>query len=228
MPRTIDRAARVADLIQGFPRYVGVFEKSPAFTRIGQLEYHLETIQMRRKHGSAVTAVADDTFLSSLYQTLNAWGIGRRASRLLPEVEFVSAVRARIEDIAELEREVLDAPSLNAERVCDRLWALIEELGITQNNTPIVSCTKALHHILPDLVVPIDRGYTQRFFRWQNPQFQYDQAGAFRFAFHAFVNVARNADPRQYVGAGWNSSLTKVIDNAIVGMVTLEKGVSGR
>ena len=83
--------------------------------------------------------------------------------------------------------------------------------------------TKALHHILPDLVVPVDRTYTQKFFGWHNPEFQYGQADVFCRSFEAFVEIARGANPAQYVGAGWNSSRTKVIDNAIVGMLCQEK-----
>src|SRR5262249_6245168 len=90
---------------------------------------------------------------------------------------------------------------------------------IVDNNTRIVPGSKALHHLLPELIVPIDRAYTQTFFRWQNPRFQYEQASCFQQAFAAFAEIARRVHPVQYVSDGWNSSRTKVIDNALVGMV---------
>ena len=104
---------------------------------------------------------------------------------------------------------------------------LIKNLGIVENNSRIVPGTKTLHHLLPDLVVPVDRKFTQRFFRWGNPEFQYGQEAAFDHSFRAFATIARKVNPKQYVGAGWNSSQTKVIDNAIVGMVLLEDSSSG-
>ena len=211
------------DLIEGFPRYLGVYSKAPAFTPAGQLEFHVETIRIRRELGSARSAVGDDCFLHSLYQTLNAWGIGRRASRLLSEPEFIAAIRAKTSEIAELDNTSLEDADLDEAKVCQRVWKLVDKLGIIKNDTRIVPGTKALHHILPDLVVPIDRGYTQKFFKWHNPQFQYDQEGKFRVACHAFVEVARQTNPRQFVTSGWNSSSTKVIDNAVVGFVTLEQ-----
>lgn len=223
MPRRIDRTARVKELIAGFPRFLAAYSNEPAFTRVGQLEFHVETIRLRRQLGSATAAVRDDRFLHSLYQTLNAWGIGRRASRLLPEAEFAEAVREKDTEIAKLENESIEDPNLDTEAVCERAWKLVNELGIVQNDTRIVPGTKALHHILPDLVVPMDRGYTQRFFLWHNPQFQYDQARKFRSIFHAFVDVARAVKPSQFVTGGWNSSSTKVIDNAVVGFVTIEQ-----
>jgi hypothetical protein len=117
----------------------------------------VETIRLRRDLGSTIAAVRDDRFLHSLYQTLNAWGIGRRASRLLPEAEFVAAVRAKEAEIAALEKASLEDPNLDVEAVCRRAWKLVDELGIIQNNARIVPGTKALHHILPDLLSPILR-----------------------------------------------------------------------
>ncbi|MGE0875313.1 MAG: hypothetical protein AB7O31_11655 [Burkholderiales bacterium] len=223
MTRKVDRTTRVQELIAGFPRYLAAYGNRPAFTRAGQLEFHVETIRLRRELGSAIAAVRDDRFLHSLYQTLNAWGIGRRASRLIPEAEFAAALRAKETEIAELDRESLEAPNLNVEATCRRVWKLVDELGIIQNDTRIVSGTKTLHHLLPDLVTPMDREYTQKFFLWHNPQFQYDQARKFQVIFQAFADVARAVMPSQFITGGWNSSPTKVIDNAVVGFVTLEQ-----
>ena len=226
MSRQAKRAARVRDLISGFPRYLAAYTSNPAFTRQGQLELHVETIRLRRNLGSAVAAVRDDGFLHSLYQTLNAWGIGRRASRLVSEAEFIAAVRAREAEIAEFENISIEEPTLDAETLSPRLWQLIDELGIIQNDTRLVPGTKTLHHLLPDLVAPMDRGYTQKFFLWHNPEFQYDQARKFGVIFKTFAEVARAVRPSQFLNGGWNSSSTKVIDNAVVGFVTLEKSGS--
>lgn len=89
------------------------------------------------------------------------------------------------------------------------------------------SARTVLHHVLPDLVVPIDREYTQRFFGWQNPKFQYGQQGCFVQAFGTFAQIAREVNPLQFVDGGWNSSRTKVIDNAIVGLLRWIKDHDG-
>lgn len=178
---------------------------------------------MRRELGSAAKALAENRFISSLYRTLQAWGIGARASLLLPVEHFSSILRSRASDIAAFDGLCIDDPALNPASVAEKLWQTIDTLGIVTNDTRIVAGTKALHHILPDLVVPVDRAYIQRFFGWHNPEFQYGQADVFHRSFAAFVEIARRANPAQYVGTGWNSSRTKVIDNAIVGMLCEEK-----
>jgi hypothetical protein len=93
----------------------------------------------------------------------------------------------------------------------------------------LVSGSKTLHHLLPEIIPPMDRAYTQRFFGWHNSQFQYGQAKCFATAYAALVVTARQAAPRQYVGTSpWNTSVTKGFDNALVGMVrAIEDGAIG-
>jgi hypothetical protein len=219
MPSIPDRDSRVPQLIDRFSYYVSVFEQQPAFSRAGQLEHHLETIKLRRNLGTAIAALRSDEFLQCLYNTLLAWGIGVRASKLLPFPEFMVALRAHSVAIGELEQVHIDDSEINVLETIGKLWALVENLGIVENKSRIVPGTKALHHILPDLVVPVDRMYTQRFFRWHNPEFQYQQAGAFRYSVLAFVKIASKVQLSQFLNTEWNSSKSKIIDNAIVGLL---------
>lgn len=219
MARIPDRNSRVPKLIERFGHYVRVFEHSPAFTRAGQLEFHVQAIQMRRQLQTAEAAVANDEFLKRVYETLKAWGIGVRASNLVDLPQFIKAIRVHTDSIAALEGMHLDDDGLDSRAVSKVLWNLVDNLGIVDNNSRIVPGTKTLHHLLPDLVVPVDRKFTQQFFRWHNPEFQYAQEAAFHHSFRTFVTIARKTNPEQYVGRGWNTSRTKVIDNAIVGML---------
>jgi len=90
-------------------------------------------------------------------------------------------------------------------------------LRITATGVRLVACTKALHHLLPNLVVPIDRQFTGAFFGWNTYDWQVKEERAFKRAFVVFHEIAHKTRPSQYVGAGWNTSPSKVVDNAIVG-----------
>lgn len=111
-------------------------------------------------------------------------------------------------------------PQLNVNETGQQLWRLIDSLDIVANNTRIVAGSKALHHLLSELMVPIDRAYTRRFFGWQSPTFQYEQRACFEQAFAAFAHISRRTNPSQYVRSGWHSSRTKIIDNAIIGFIS--------
>jgi hypothetical protein len=205
-------------LVGGFRTFLASYDRDCPFKRQGQLEYHVETIRIRRRLGSAKAALADEAFHRSLYRTLQAWGIGSRASSLRPFPEFVAAFQSKAKAIEDLDGLAIDRADLDANAVGATLARLAQSLEIVDNKARIVPGSKALHHLLPELVVPIDREYTQRFFEWANPTLQNFPERCFREAFVAFVEIARAANPAQYVGDGWYTSRSKVIDNAIVGL----------
>ena len=80
--------------------------------------------------------------------------------------------------------------------------------------------TKALHHLLPELVPPIDRTYTIRFFH-QNTTMPRGDEDAFREVYPALVEIAARAGDHLKVNnrSPMNTSRTKIIDNAIIGYV---------
>ena len=213
---------RVDMLIRDFERYVFAFDEKPAFTRSGQFENHEKTIKLRFELGSASAALQSSDFLDCLRNTLLSWGIGSRASRLVEFEQFGEVLQRHVFAISELEHKHLDAPGLRVQLIADKVWAIINGLDIVENEAKLVPCTKALHHLLPELIVPMDREYTGTFFGLQGPNFQYRQDKIFHDAFERFAAIAKSANPRQYIGSGWRTSVTKVIDNAIVAFCRIE------
>jgi hypothetical protein len=109
--------------------------------------------------------------------------------------------------------------------IAERLWSLVTSLAIVENNAKIVAGTKALHHLLPDLVVPMDREYTGTFFQFHRPEWQDpgSQRRIFLRAYAHFAAIAERAHPGQYVtDCGWRTSPSKVIDNALIGFCKTE------
>jgi len=208
----------VSLLIGGFKTFLEAYDHDCPFTKHGQLKYHVETIRRRRALGSAKAALEDESFQKSLYRTLQAWGIGSRRSVLRPFPEYVKALEAKVTQIQELDGLAIDQADLDVAKVGRQLAGVVQSLDIVGNKARVVPGSKALHHVLPELVVPIDREYTQRFFEWPNPRFQNAPEQCFIEAFSAFVRVARATNPEQYVANGWYTSRTKVIDNAVVGL----------
>ncbi len=211
--------AQIKNLIENFDSFLNTYCDQPPFKRYGQLEYHQTTILMRKRLGSALKAIKNDDFLESLYKTLRAWGIGLRGAILVPYPEFKRAIQNKAKLISDLEEFRIDDIQINPQQLSNSLWGLMDSLEIVENNAKLVASSKALHHILPDLIVPIDRAYTRRFFGWHGPEFQYNQKKFLSLAFESFTIIARATNPKKYVGIGWNTSQTKVLDNAIVGFM---------
>lgn len=218
--------SHVAVVIDEFPALLDYYDRVRPFSRSGQYAGHRRTIDLRREAGSVAAAIEDDRYLVSLYGTLQAWGIGRRASRLAAFDAFVDALREWSRAFERLDDLTIDAPSLASRSSGESVWACIEGLPVVSNQARLVAVSKTLHHLLPDLVPPIDRMYTQQFFGFQSSDFQYRQRRTFDTMWGHFVGIARAVGPAQYVGAGWRTSRTKVIDNAIVALVHREREAS--
>jgi len=217
--RLAERQLRVRTLIDEFPDLLDYYDNHLPFDRSGQYANHRRTIDLRRQAGSVAAALADDRFLRSLYSTLESWGIGSRGSRVVPFDDFATELRRWSEPLADLDDLTIDGPELAADATGDALWRLIDGIHLVDNQAPIVALSKTIHHILPDLLPPIDRMYTQKFFGFHNPEFQYGQQRTFGEIWTHFVEIARAVNPASYVGDGWRTSRSKVIDNAIVAFV---------
>ena len=64
---------------------------------------------------------------------------------------------------------------LDSEKVESTVWQIIDSMSLVTTiggpvKNKLVSGTKALHHVLPQLVFPVDREYTQTFFAWHNSE----------------------------------------------------------
>lgn len=212
-----DRPAdRVERLIGDFGRFVESYDLAVPFAT-AQLSAHRETVALRSLSGSAEVAISNPEFVSSLRRTLIAWRLDVRGSRLVGATEFADALRMALPRITVLEQLSIDAELPNG--TAEALWDLINSIGITSNDAKIVAGTKALHHLLPELVPPMDRAWTGKFFALHDPQWQgATQRRTFLRLFKTFVEIARAVDPQRYVtGNGWRTSRTKILDNALIG-----------
>jgi hypothetical protein len=139
------------------------------------------------------------------------------------EATFADALRVALPEIAAMETFQIDADDL-PDATAERLWTIIASLGVVDNKAKIVAGTKTLHHLLPDLVPPMDRAWTGRFFGLHAPEWQDgSQRHTFIRMFREFSAIARAAHPQRYVtGEGWRTSRTKILDNAMIGYCKTE------
>lgn len=208
---------RIRELEQGFSRYLVIYDERGPFRRAGQLEHHVAThTRWSELGGDPIAAVRDEVFVRSLYRTLGAWGIGIRGSKLRSPSQFWAALRSQEERIGALSDASLSDGDLLKRGIDVRVWELIENLDIVENEARLVALTKTLHHILPRLVVPIDRTYTGRFFGWSPVVMQSRQHRRFTEMFAVFHRIAMAVDLDSGVGEGWRMSPAKLIDNALV------------
>ena len=150
---------------------------------------------------------------------MHRMGKGKTKLRDLPEIK--ASVRAHASSIEALHNLSLgDLHPAQVSPTIHALWALVDTLSVSIADAKIVANSKVLHHILPELIPPIDRTYTFNLFYNRNSLTVPEEA-AFTEMMTGFygIAVANRRQVVEHLGSGWNSSKTKVLDNAVVGYV---------
>jgi len=186
--------------------------------------FHEKTLGRLEELGGAVTAIGDRQYQEYLYATLCAWGLhrmGEEYGRLVEFDKFCQELRSLTPHLGKLQELRLEELTPEQETVVgEYLWGLIESLRIRPlDKTYLVPASKALHHLLPNLVVPIDDKHTGEFFQWPS-NWRNRQRDCFFQVFPSTGKVARRIKPNinAYIGISkpFHRSLPKLIDNAIV------------
>jgi hypothetical protein len=229
--RRVERArSNVESLVGVFAECVSRFERSNAFPG-PSLYFHERAIARRRSHASVDALMADDQFFEYVYAVLPAWGMhrmGKQAAKVGEFGDMVTSFRAGASVIAELwDLDIRALSEREAEVVAKRVWLALSSLKVSTSATRIVAGSKALHHVLPDLVPPIDRQYTFQFFTGQRAVNTGDER-AFLEWFPYLAEIGRRVrteiDEALERGGFMATGAAKVIDNAIIGFMQGEGG----
>jgi hypothetical protein len=134
--------------------------------------FHLKAIQFQK------CDFMSEYHIEMIYAALASWGMHRMgdpSETKAKMVDFVSFYKSLIEKrmvFSELLNLKID--QLNKNDYCAAIDLLEESymsLKVSISDSTLVANSKALCHILPDLVPPIDRQYTVRFFTQDNKAF---------------------------------------------------------
>jgi hypothetical protein len=224
---TIERIKeRVKRLCSNFPVYMEKFEKENLFTG-PSLYFHFRTVEKRRSHKTLNELMDDNLFFEYLYATLTSWGLHRMGPVAAKRVDFdlfVQSIQNQKGVMAKLYgRNLSGLPNAEVVTTADVLWEIMDKIRVSTSETKLVANSKALHHILPGLVPPIDREYTLRFFYGHKTISGRDKL-IFKEIFPEFYYIActKVDSIKSRIGNGFHTSETKVIDNAVVGFVLSE------
>jgi hypothetical protein len=189
--------------------------------------FYEELIKVVRSAASLSDLTSSDRLVELAYAALTSWGMHRMGERVATKLTEFSTFRASVRSLigpaaALSNRRITDLHDSDAGVVTKRLADLVERPGISASGSSLVANAKMLHFLLPDLVPPIDRRYTGRFFYGLNAGMTLPGGArqVFEFVFPHLCRVAgrhsgaiRVATKRSYLCQGE----AKVLDNAIVG-----------
>jgi hypothetical protein len=149
-------------------------------------------------------------------------GIGTRGTKLVPRAQFEVTLQSHGNEISELERFAIDDASLDVTAVAERLSSLSRVLGVVESVATVEPGSKTLHYLLPDLVPPLDRRWSGKFFRWGQLDPLTQSQRIWMDAFTNLALVASQVSPERHLDEEWNSSAAQIVDNALIGYCQLE------
>lgn len=159
-----------------------------------------------------------EKFIQLTYTTLMAWNMNQRGARLSKYNTFRNSILKHRKIIRSLEKLRLDRVN-KTEDIMDKVGFLFKRLVLVKKGKPrLVTFSKTMHYFLPNLLMPIDRSYTLKFF-YNNtgvPKSLDGQFEMYRQIFSEFDELSKTYNFRKHIDKEWNRTVPKIIDNIII------------
>ncbi len=162
----------------------------------------------------------EEYFIELIWATLDAWNMNSRRARLACINDFKKSLSEHTQDIESLKEysiEDLSEKNYKSKKIFEKLEELFNKLHLTESKSKIVTFSKVMHFLLPNLIVPIDNRYTANFFQCKicsNSHFSLFKS--IESAFGLFASEV-NLDDFVRNNSRWCKYKTKIIDNIIIG-----------
>jgi len=209
---------RVRHLLENADRFHSAYHLADTFGG-PSLYFHERALESRH-------APASLPHLEYVYATLASWGMhrmGSGGSKMCAFREFHASVNG-------LEGKILSAQGLMPATINEAGWSVLKEIfmgiKIMSSRTLLVGNSKAMHHMMPNIIPPIDREYTLRYLCGNtmianNPEKEWQTMRTLIAGF--FIPVATDAaftaKAATWLAAKrpWDTSVMKLVDNLLIG-----------
>jgi hypothetical protein len=169
----------------------------------------------------------NDEFIRLVYDTLSAWGMNSRGAKL----NKLSIIKESLINDKEMMLSINNFTIKDIEKnfeLQNTLRYLFKTLKLVDSNrTPLVTFSKTMHFYFNDLIVPIDRTYTAKFFNKNVPSTAEKQWDYFITVEKAFSMLSNKIDFGKYIDRERNMNIPKTLDNMVIGYIKSYKMVNG-
>jgi hypothetical protein len=211
---------RVADILANAERYHRAYYQAEAF-RGPSLYFHQRALQTRQS-GSVVI------HLEYVYATLASWGM-HRMGKGGSKMQRFDIFRRSVEPLRD---KIADAQQFTPQHMDPERWVVLSQIfqgiKVMASGTSLVGNSKVMHHMMPNIVPPIDREYTLRYLRGNtNITNDLDREWHTMKAIISdfFIPIACDAEfdskARKWMASQdefpWDTSALKVVDNLVIG-----------
>jgi hypothetical protein len=201
---------KIKELIESMPKLLKNFK----YREGPDLYFYKRTTSLRREKPLAeLFDDEEDRYIELIYATLVSWDMNSRGAKMKYFDEFKSSILYNKKRFLELSTYILDGLQEKefeeAKRLCEIIYS---NLDVMKSSGKLVSNSKTMHFILPDLIMPMDRQNTLNFFFGNTGESKHK----FLKILECSYDIAKKVNLRQFLDNKWNQSITKAIDNAII------------
>jgi len=219
-PKVNQYELMVNDILENADNYHQAYYQAEVFSG-PSLYFHLRALETQTEDLSLI-------HLEYVYAALTAWGMHRMGKRGAKMQEF----EAFYHSVIDLRDRIRQAREFSIPNMDNGKWACVEEIfkgiNVMASGTKLVGNSKAMHHMMPNIIPPIDRQYTLLFLRGNKnikSDFEYQWQLMKGIISNFFIPIACNDAFQQKVKMWmgrkdkfpWDTSTLKVIDNLVVG-----------
>jgi len=208
--------------------------------------FHIESIKELKNN------FLSNRHIEMIYATLASWGMHRMGppnetkTKLTDFTEFKDSILAFREVFNSLRSlDLRTIPDDDLEDILQKeLKNIFCDLKVSISDSILVANSKTMHHILPNLVPPIDRQYTVRFFYYSKSEF-YNRKYKFKSIslpsaidaqfqyFCEIIKYFKKISTNNYFNNiligdnSFNTSVLKVLDNLIMAYIKSTRMING-
>ena len=179
------------------------------------LYFYKRSMYLRKKSNNISDFLKNDYNLEILYATLVSWDMNSRAAKMKYFDEFKNNILSCLNQFEQLEKYENDGNS-NIEEMIDILGIIYTNLNLMKTASQLVSNSKLLHFLFPNMLMPMDRRNTLNYLYGNTSESPNKYIEIIRLSYE-IMNEHEYFET--YMDDGWNTSVPKLIDNAIILLV---------
>jgi hypothetical protein len=181
--------------------------------RIGpDLYFYKKTIELRKKTQNIENFLDDDYNIEILYATLVSWDMNSRGAKMKYFDDFRSNIQSCSSELKQIE-SIEKSNNIDINRLSLALSSTYNKLELMKTDSKMVSNSKLLHFLFPNLCMPMDRNNTLTYFYGNTGESENKYLEIFKFSYEL---TKSNPNFMSLLDNNWNTSIPKMIDNAII------------
>jgi hypothetical protein len=176
------------------------------------LYFYKKSLELRKKSQNIELFINDDYNVEILYATLVSWDMNSRGAKMKYFDDFKKNLVSCMPELQQLE-EIEGSNQSDIHRLLRLLNSTYNKMDLMKTNSKLVSNSKLLHFLFPNICMPMDRNNTLTYFYNNTGESENKYLEIIQFS-HELMKTNQNL--AEFLDNNWNTSIPKLIDNAII------------